>query len=456
MTHISNINIRSLLRLLQHVIPDLRESAVLRLQINNIQYFLRNHVSHGVSLDIIIQLSWSASLKLHQATFPSIERGAQSTTHQQITTYRKKTTNTHYDNLLSTTPRPHRKQDEQPVTAEITRPSHTPVTSLHPASSCELQQVLLDPFPFLDVLSLACCASLVSDPAPFPGASPLLSKRHTCRRGVLTPWSLTLDSKLVLSFLILGGSLPWTLSHDPYGLVTGPFQILPFGNLPRSFRLLVVAMSLSQDGASFFFQQVLLPVIRQISPHLVVQIRQEVLVLPFSGPDARQHADTLWRLHLLNGEPLRHQGHYAFHLAFEHMAPETTDLHLPPATRIPLSWSTRSIRSVETYSLCLQCLSRFRFFASLLCIICHSFVTTSCGRHISLSQASVHSRVVGPTSVLLRNFCSGLRRDCRAFIYPRETHSATKYNTFFHLRLEYRALTITGLHHHLASRIFSS
>ena len=66
----------------------------------------------------------------------------------------------------------------------------------------------------LDVLSLACCASLVSDPAPFPGASPLLSKRQTRCRGVLTPWSLTLDSKLVLS---VKSTSPVTENHNKHG-----------------------------------------------------------------------------------------------------------------------------------------------------------------------------------------------------------------------------------------------
>ena len=38
-----------------------------------------------------------------------------------------------------------------------------------------------------------------------------------------------------------------------------------------------------------------------------------------------------------------------------------------------------------------QSLSKFRFFVSLLCIICHSFVMMSCGRPISLSKASMYS-----------------------------------------------------------------
>ena len=46
---------------------------VLRLQAHSIQDFLRHHVFHGVGLHIVIQFSWSTTLKLFQATFPSIE-----------------------------------------------------------------------------------------------------------------------------------------------------------------------------------------------------------------------------------------------------------------------------------------------------------------------------------------------------------------------------------------------
>ena len=81
---------------------------------------------------------------------------------------------THYENcqtmretprdLLLIAPRPHRKRQEHSVAADITRPSHTPVRSLHPASSSEPQQVLLDPSPFPDVSPSACCTSFVFDP----------------------------------------------------------------------------------------------------------------------------------------------------------------------------------------------------------------------------------------------------------------------------------------------------
>ena len=54
--------------------------------------------------------------------------------------------------------------------------------------------------------------------------------------------------------------------------------------------------------------------------------------------------------------------------------------------------------------------SKFKFFVSL----CHILFMMSCGRHISSSKASCIPRVLGPTSVPLRNFCSGRRRDCVA------------------------------------------
>ena len=94
----------------------------------------------------------------------------QSTTHQQITTHRNHSTNTHCGNLLPFTPRRHRKREEQLVTAEITRPCHTPNKSLHLASRSELQQVVLDPssFTFRHRL-VAHRVSLTA--GPFPGAS---------------------------------------------------------------------------------------------------------------------------------------------------------------------------------------------------------------------------------------------------------------------------------------------
>ena len=84
---------------------------------------------------------------------------------------------------------------------ESTRPSHTLVRSLHLASQCEPQQVVLDPHSlFFTFRHRLCCASLLLTPAPFPGASPLLSQRHTRSRRVTTPRSQTSDGNLVFVY----------------------------------------------------------------------------------------------------------------------------------------------------------------------------------------------------------------------------------------------------------------
>ena len=59
---------------------------------------------------------------------------------------------------------PNRKREEQPVTTDISRPSHTLVTSLHPTSSSDPQQVLLDRSSFLTFRHRLRCTSFVCDP----------------------------------------------------------------------------------------------------------------------------------------------------------------------------------------------------------------------------------------------------------------------------------------------------
>ena len=72
---ISHVHICSLsCLLLQHVVPNLRKSAILRLQVYSIQDLLRHLVSHCVGLHIVIQFCWSATLELLQTTFSSMER----------------------------------------------------------------------------------------------------------------------------------------------------------------------------------------------------------------------------------------------------------------------------------------------------------------------------------------------------------------------------------------------
>ena len=73
MTLIHHVYISTLSRLLQHVITNFVENAVLQLLILRIQDFFRRHVSHGVGLYVVLQLSWSTTLKLFQTTFPSVE-----------------------------------------------------------------------------------------------------------------------------------------------------------------------------------------------------------------------------------------------------------------------------------------------------------------------------------------------------------------------------------------------
>ena len=61
-------------------------------------------------------------------------------------------------------------------------------------------------------------------PAPCPGAPPLLSKRDTRSRRVLTPWSLTLTANKYFPFWFWAALFQCTLTHDPYGpLVQGLF-----------------------------------------------------------------------------------------------------------------------------------------------------------------------------------------------------------------------------------------
>ena len=67
--------------------------------------------------------------------------------------------------LTSYPPAPPHRNERNNLSQPTTRDYSYSVRSLHPASSCEPQLVLLDPSSFLDVLPFACCASFVSDPS---------------------------------------------------------------------------------------------------------------------------------------------------------------------------------------------------------------------------------------------------------------------------------------------------
>ena len=80
------------------------------------------------------------------------------------------------------------------------------------------------------------------------------------------------------------------------------------------------------------------------------------------------------RLHLFHGDPIGHKRLYALHLWLESRTVTALDLHLRLASRTSLSWSIRSIRFVLCCSIFHRgLLSKFKFFVSLLCIICQSF-----------------------------------------------------------------------------------
>ena len=144
----------------------------------------------------------------------------------------------------------------------------------------------------------------------------------------------------------------------------------------------------SQGEAFFFFQKTSLPVIWQFFQHLFIQVGQGLLVLPFSCLRGGKHASILYRLHLLHGQTFGYKVQYAFHLRFESRTVTIIDLHLRLASRIFSSWSTRFFNLLNISS---GSVSKFKFFVSLLCIICQSVVIISCGRPRSLSKASMYS-----------------------------------------------------------------
>ena len=107
--------------------------------------------------------------------------------------------NKHYENChnlrdtnaqLSLTchpPAPPHLNEKNTLSKPTTRNHSYSVKSLHPALSCEPQQVLLNPSSFYIVPSASLHLVLSLTLAPSPGASPLHSKRHTRSRRVLTP-----------------------------------------------------------------------------------------------------------------------------------------------------------------------------------------------------------------------------------------------------------------------------
>ena len=119
------------------------------------------------------------------------------------------------------------------------------------------------------------------------------------------------------------------------------------------------------------------------------------------------HASTLWSLHLLPGDPFGYKGQYALHLWLESrdwgrfliflvvLRPEThcPGRFVPSVFFVLLKISSRS-------------LSKFKFFVSLLCIICQSFVIMSLWDVlVPLSKASMYSqRTRSQASLPLRGF----------------------------------------------------
>ena len=120
----------------------------------------------------------------------------------------------------------------------------------------------------------------------------------------------------------------------PFG--TGPLQIIPFGHLPRSFKLVGRDVVITGRGFLLFPKSTFASHPANLATHgCADQIRSPCIAV---------------RLHFLKGEPLGYQDHCAFHLALQHTSSEITDLHFPHDSRIPLSWLTDSIRSVYPYS----------------------------------------------------------------------------------------------------------
>ena len=102
-------------------------------------------------------------------------------------------------------------------------------------------------------------------------------------------------------------------------------------------------------------------------------------------------------------------------LQLEHTAPETAGLHLHPVSRIWLSWLIRHTPFVHfTHYF-------FKVFVQVqvLCVPALHHLPQVCHNELWASQFFVKCikyslGVLGPTSVLLRNFCSGLHRGCAA------------------------------------------
>ncbi len=75
-----------------------------------------------------------------------------------------------------------------------------------------------------------------------------------------------------------------------------------------------VQWRISHGKTYFFLWHILSPVFRQIIPHQVVNVIENVLVLPLPHTNRQQQRNTLQHLHLSMGEPLGYKVRYASHL----------------------------------------------------------------------------------------------------------------------------------------------
>ena len=252
----------------------------------------------------------------------------------------------------------HPKRAEQPVTADITRPPHTDVRRIHPASSSEPQQMLLDPSPFLDVSTSAWSTSFVFDPNTVSWRlSASIETSYALQKSHDTPIERLQTANWYFLFLTLGGSLPCTLPRDPCRLlVRGPFRACQSETCCIHSDILWAQCRFHRAGLSSF------------SDRYFCQSSDRSLHTWSSRSDRK----SLY-CHSLAQTEVSMQTHCSAFIssrennsatmvtmpsifALEHTAPKTADLHLPPVCRIPLSWSTRSIRSVLPHLLCLQSL----------------------------------------------------------------------------------------------------
>ena len=208
----------------------------------------------------------------------AIECGHPASDTPHIITRRQWNNNNIQLSLTSYPPVPPHRNERNNLSQPTHETNHTPSGAFtRPRGVSPSWCSSIHPF-FLTLHRWLVAHRLSLTPAPFPGASPLLSKRHTQKSH---DTQVTEFGRQTGAFLALGGSLPCTL----HTTLTA-FWYKAFSDHACRKLASLIQTSGGRD-------QILLQDFRQISPHLVVQIRQEVRVLPFSGPDRRQHADTL-------------------------------------------------------------------------------------------------------------------------------------------------------------------